>query len=126
MSVYVSVWVHGRSQNTADARAQHGHTMFASSLVPRPHPAFRHLQFGNAENFGIFELPRSILRLLRRLECGALQPSLRYEHARTQRKVTVVLPANTHTLRSEEQAFATYMHAHSVRSLWYFRQTRIH
>ena len=39
----------GRSQNTADARAQHGHTMFASSLVPRPRPAFCHLQYGNAE-----------------------------------------------------------------------------
>ena len=28
-----------RSQSAADARAQHGHTMFASSLVPRPRPA---------------------------------------------------------------------------------------
>ena len=28
-----------RSQSAADAKAQHGHTMFASSLVPRPRPA---------------------------------------------------------------------------------------
>ena len=27
------------SQNTTNARAQHGHTTFASSLVPRPRPA---------------------------------------------------------------------------------------
>ena len=29
-----------RSQSAADARAQHGHTKFASSLVPRLRPAF--------------------------------------------------------------------------------------
>ena len=62
----------GRSQNTADARAQHRHTTFASSLISRPRPAFCHLQvicslndlwkkqlggLGNAppENFGILE-----------------------------------------------------------------------
>ena len=39
----------GRSQNTAYARAQRGHTMFASSLVPRPRPAFSRLQYKNAE-----------------------------------------------------------------------------
>ena len=33
-----------RSQNTADARAQRGHTTFASCLVPRPRPAFSRLQ----------------------------------------------------------------------------------
>ena len=65
-----------RSQNTADARAQRGHTTFASSLVPRPRPALSRLQYGMQkqlggglrdappENFGIFELHRSILRLL--------------------------------------------------------------
>ena len=64
-----------RSQNTADARAQRGHTMFASSLVPRPRPALSCLQYGMQkklggsgdalpENFGIFELHRSILKLL--------------------------------------------------------------
>ena len=61
-----------RSQSAANARAQHGHTTFAS-LVPRPHSAFSRLQYGNAEATGgiwwmlpqkIFELPRSILRLL--------------------------------------------------------------
>ena len=35
-----------RSQSAADARAQHGHTTFASSLVPRPLPTF---STGNAE-----------------------------------------------------------------------------
>ena len=64
-----------RSQNTADARAQRGHTTFARSLVPRPRPALSRLQYGMQkqlggledvppENFGIFELHRSILRLL--------------------------------------------------------------
>jgi len=63
------------SQNTADARAQRGHTTFASSLVPSPRPALSRLQYrmqkqiggmGDAlpENFGIFVLRRSILRLL--------------------------------------------------------------
>ena len=58
-------------QSAADARAQHGHTTFAS-LVPRPRPAFSRLQYRNAgglgaapqENFGTFELPKSILGLL--------------------------------------------------------------
>ena len=60
---------------TADARAQRGHTTFASSLVPKPRPALSRLQYGiqkqlggswgcSPENFGIFELHRSILRLL--------------------------------------------------------------
>ena len=64
-----------RRQNAANARAQHGHTTFAS-LVPRPRPAFSRLQYGNAEAtrgvwgllpqkiFGSFELPKSILCLL--------------------------------------------------------------
>ena len=45
-SYLVAAWTQGRSQNTADARAQHGHTTFASSLVPRLCPAFRRLQYG--------------------------------------------------------------------------------
>ena len=39
----------GHSQNTANARAQHGHTMFGSSVVSRPRAAFCHLQYENAE-----------------------------------------------------------------------------
>ena len=70
------VWpMQWRSQSAADARAQHGHTKFASSLVPRLRPASplavrkcRSNQGGLGgappENFGIFELPRSILGLL--------------------------------------------------------------
>jgi len=61
-----------RSQNTADARAQRGHTTFASSLVPRPCPPLIRLQYGMQKQLGgsggcspgIFELPMSILRLL--------------------------------------------------------------
>ena len=65
--------VQWRSQNTADARAQCGHITFASSALP----GFSRLQYrcrrnwgggglGDAPpgNFGIFELHRSILRLL--------------------------------------------------------------
>ena len=55
-----------RSQNTADARAQRGHTTFASSLVPRPRPAFSGLQYGNAEaTRGVWGmLPQKILEFL--------------------------------------------------------------
>ena len=64
-----------RSQNTANARAQRGHTTFVSCLVPRPRPPLCCLQYGMQkqlgglgddppQNFGIFELHRSILRLL--------------------------------------------------------------
>ena len=66
-----------RRQSTADARAQHGHTTCTTfaSLIPRPRPAFSRLQYRNAEatrglgaappeNFGTFELPKSILGLL--------------------------------------------------------------
>ena len=54
-----------RRQSAADARAQHGHTMFAS-LVPRPRPAFSRLQYGNAEaTRGVWGLlPQKILELL--------------------------------------------------------------
>ena len=66
-----------RSQNTADARAQHGYTTFASSLVLRPrrfpHSMEMQKQVGVCgmlppENNGIFELPRSILKLLYALQ----------------------------------------------------------
>ena len=55
-----------RSQSAAVARAQHGHTTFASSLVPRPHPAFSGLQYGNGEaTRGVWGvLPRKILKFL--------------------------------------------------------------
>ena len=67
-----------RSQNTADARAQCGHTIrlrVASARTQAP-PSFKPLTVRNAEtsigdlgdappeNFEIFELHRSILRLL--------------------------------------------------------------
>ena len=54
-------------------RVQRGYTTFASSLVPRPRPALSRLQYGMQKqlggcspqkNLGIFELHRSILRLL--------------------------------------------------------------
>ena len=69
-----------RSQSAADARAQHGHTTFASSLVPRPRPAFSGLQYGNAEatrrglgdapreNFGFLDQFWGYFRPYRRLE----------------------------------------------------------
>ena len=41
-----------RSQNTADVRAQRGHTTFASSLIPRPRPAFSRLQYGMHKQLG--------------------------------------------------------------------------
>ena len=41
-----------RSQNPADARAQRGHTKFASSLKPRPHPALSRLQCGMQKQVG--------------------------------------------------------------------------
>ena len=43
-------WRQWRSQSAADARAQHGHTMFASSLVPSPYPAFSCLQYGKCRS----------------------------------------------------------------------------
>ena len=43
-----------RSQNTADARAQHGHATFASSLKPRPRPALSCLQYGMQKQPGWF------------------------------------------------------------------------
>ena len=54
-----------RRQSAADARAQHGHTTFAS-LVPRPRPAFSPLQYRNAEaTRGVWGLlPQKILNLL--------------------------------------------------------------
>jgi len=62
-SVYKKQW---RSQSAADARAQHGHITFASSLVLRPRPAFSRLQYGNAEAtrkvWGM--LPQKILEFL--------------------------------------------------------------
>ena len=66
-------WKQWRSQSAVNARAQHGHITFASSLVLRPCPAFSRLQYRNAEafwgilpseNFGIFDLLRLILGLL--------------------------------------------------------------
>ena len=37
------LWGQWRSQNTADTRAQRGHTTFVNSLVSRPRPALSHL-----------------------------------------------------------------------------------
>ena len=60
---YSTQW---RSQSAANARAQHGHTTLASSLVRRPRPAFSRLQYGNAEAtrrvWGV--LPHKILEFL--------------------------------------------------------------
>ena len=55
------------SQNTADARAQRGHTMFASSLIPRPRTALiKPLAVRNAEETrGVWEmLSQKILEFL--------------------------------------------------------------
>ena len=41
-----------RSQNTADASAQRGHTKFASSLKPRPRQALSRLQCGMQKQVG--------------------------------------------------------------------------
>ena len=40
------------SQNTADARAQRGHTTFARSFVPRPRLALSRLQYGMQKQLG--------------------------------------------------------------------------
>ena len=56
-----------RSQNTANARAQHGHITFASGLVPRPRPALiKPLAVWNAEETsGVWGmLPQKILEFL--------------------------------------------------------------
>ena len=47
-----------RSQSAASARVQHGRTTF------EPRKQLRESGDAPPENFGIFELPRSILRLL--------------------------------------------------------------
>ena len=80
-----------RSQSAADARAQHGHTMFASSLVPRPRLEF--LSF-----LGRF---CSYFRPYRRLELEHFNHAFAM-NLRAHRKVTVVLTANMHMLRSGE------------------------
>ena len=99
-------FIQWRSQSAADARAQHGHTTFASSLVPRPHPAFSCLQYGNAEaTRGVWGvLPRKILEFLSFLGrfWGYFRPYRRLEFERFNHFVF---------------AFATNMRAHSVRSL---------
>ena len=98
-----------RSQSAAVARAQHGHTTFASSLVPRPRPAFSGLQYGNGEaTRGVWGmLPQKILSFLGRF-WGYFRPyrCLELEHF--------------------DNAFATNLRARSVSSLWYLRQTHIH
>ena len=98
-----------RNQSAAVARAQHGHTTFASSLVPRPRPAFSGLQYGNGEaTRGVWGmLPQKILSFLGRF-WGYVRPycCLELEHF--------------------DNAFATNLRARSVRSLWYLRQTHIH
>ena len=110
-------WGQWRSQNTADARAQNGHTTSSSRLVPRPHPAFCRLRYETSEaTWGCGGmLPQKILEFLsfpgrlwgyfrtyHRLESGVpLRLCLRYKPARPQRKVTVVLTANTHTWDQE-------------------------
>ena len=68
--MYLLQW---RSQSAAIARAQHGHTTFASSLVPRPHPAFSSLQYGNGEaTMGVWGmLPQKILSFLKLVDSGA-------------------------------------------------------
>ena len=60
-SEFTNQW---RSQSAADARAQHGHTTFASSLVPRPRPAFSRLQYGNAEATRKVSIPQKILEFV--------------------------------------------------------------
>ena len=109
VTLHTSTWVQWRSQSTAVARAQHGHTTFASSLVSRPRPAFSGLQYGNGEaTRGVWGmLPQKILSFLGRF-WGYFRPyrCLELEHF--------------------DNAFATNLRARSVRSLWYLRQTHIH
>ena len=105
-------------------RAQHGHTTFVSSLVPRPRPAFQLLavrkcrsNYGGSLAWrgvatrdyygGLGVLPQKIWEFLSFLAIpstliGALRPCLCYEPARAQHKVTVVFTANTYTSRSGE------------------------
>ena len=56
-----------RSQDTADARAQHGHTTFVGISVQNEERTSE--VWGNPppEPFGIFELPRSVLMLFQAL-----------------------------------------------------------
>ena len=108
------------SQNTADARAQHGHTTFARTQAPS---SFKPLAVRNAEaTRGVWGmLPQNILEFLsfigrfwgyirpyRRLELEHFDHAFCYEPARAQRKVTVVLAANTNTLRSGEHTRPRY------------------
>ena len=54
LHIHCNAWhlLQWHSQNTADARAQRGHTTFTSSLVPTPHPGLSRLQYGMQKQLG--------------------------------------------------------------------------
>ena len=91
-----------RSQSAADARAQHGHTKFASSLVPRLRPAFPlAVRKCRSNQRGLGLLPQKNLEFLSFLGqfCGYFRPYCRLE------------------LEHFDHAFATNLRARIVRSL---------
>ena len=95
-----------RSQSSADARAHRGHKPRTQAPSSFQRLAVQK-QLGGSGGCSprIFELPRSILGLLYAIPSpwiGALRQRLCYKPTRAQRKVTVVLTANTYTSRSGE------------------------
>ena len=95
-----------RRQDTADARAQHGHTMFVGISAQNKETWG---VWGDApqEKFGIFELPRSVLgyfRPYRRVESGALPLC----GICTRCEVTSLLTANSHAVRLGERTRLRY------------------